>query len=158
MKTCNTYQSSEVLSVTSTLWRASNARSPGSCTAKKRHTFRYPNTCGDETGWNHVKTLTALEYSYNASAHSPCVSSSSGSGTCLLGSVGCGGASWAGALLTELEGTCLTGGGANAFFFAANADGTGAAMGGGVAVLFAVEFRREVNRFFADDVSTSPNF
>ena len=105
-----------------------------------------------------MKTLTALEYSYNASAHSPCVSSSSGSGTCLLGSVGCGGASWAEALLAELEDTCLTGGGANAFFFAANADGTGAAMGGGVVVLFAVEFRREVNRFFADDVSTSPNF
>jgi hypothetical protein len=105
-------------------------------------------------------THTALEYSYNASAHSPCVCSSSGSSicACLLGGVGCGDGSWTGILVVELEGPRLTGGGAKAFFFAANAEGTGAATGGGVAVLFAVELRREPNRFLADDVSTSPNF
>jgi hypothetical protein len=57
-----------------------------------------------------------------------------------------------------LEGPRLTGGGANVLFFAPNAEGIGAATGGGVAVLFAVEWRRELNRFLADDVSTSPNF
>jgi hypothetical protein len=65
--------------------------------------------------------------------------------------------SWEGALLV-LEGPRLAGGGANVFFFAANAEGIGAATDGGGAVLFAVEFRREPNRFLADDVSTSPNF
>jgi hypothetical protein len=101
-----------------------------------------------------------LEYSYNASAHSPYVSSSAGSSTaaCLLGREGCGDASWAGVELAELEGPRLTGGGANALFFAANAEGTGAATAGGGAVLFAVELRRDPKRFFADDVSTSPNF
>jgi len=53
-------------------------------------------------------------------------------------------------------GTRLAGGGANAFFFGANAEG---AIGGdGVADLFAVEFRKDPNKFFAEDVSTSPNF
>ena len=99
-----------------------------------------------------------LEYSYNASAHSPCVfSSGSSTCACLLGGVGAGDASRPG-VIEELGGPRLTGGGANALFFAPNAEGTGAATGGGVAVLFAVELRSEPNRFFADDVSTSPNF
>jgi hypothetical protein len=103
-----------------------------------------------------MTTLTVPEYSYNASAHSPCLFSSTGA--CLLGGVGSGVASRLGVQVEELGGPCLTGGGANAPFFAANAEGTGAATGGGVAVLFAVELRSEPNRFFADDVSTSPNF
>lgn len=58
-----------------------------------------------------------------------------------------------------MEATRLTGGGANAFFLAANAAGRGAATGGGVADLLAVELRKEPKRFFADEVSTSdPNF
>ena len=56
-----------------------------------------------------------------------------------------------------VDATRLTGGGANAFFFAANADGNGFANGGTGADLFAVEFRREPKRFLAEDVSTSPN-
>ena len=43
------------------------------------------------------------------------------------------------------------------FFFAANADGSGFDNGGVGADLFAVEFRRETNRFLGEDVSTSPN-
>ena len=39
-----------------------------------------------------------------------------------------------------------------------NEAGVGGAMVGGVAVLFAVEFRREENMFLAEDTSTSPNF
>ena len=106
-----------------------------------------------------MTALTVLEYSYNASAHSPCVfSSGSSTCACLLGGVGSGDASWPGGQVEELAGPRLTGGGANPLFFAANAEGTGAATGGGVAVLFAVELRSELNIFFADDVSTSPNF
>jgi hypothetical protein len=71
--------------------------------------------------------------------------------------VGCGEGSWAGGLIV-LEGPRLTGGGANALFLAPNAEGIGAATGGGVAVLFPVELRREPKKFLADDVSTSPNF
>lgn len=50
----------------------------------------------------------------------------------------------------------LTGGGANAPFRVSNVGGR--FIGGGGAVLAAVEPRREVNIFFAEEVSTSPNF
>lgn len=50
------------------------------------------------------------------------------------------------------------GGGANAFFFCAKAEGTGGATGGGTADLFAVEFLKEENIFFPELKSTSPNF
>ena len=48
------------------------------------------------------------------------------------------------------------GGGAKLFFLAPNAEGSGGAAGGGVAVLFALELRREANAFFAELTSTSP--
>lgn len=71
--------------------------------------------------------------------------------------VGCGDDSRAD-VDVELDGTRLIGGGANAFFFPANAGGMGAATGGGDAVLFAVELRKEVKRFLVEETSTSPNF
>ena len=43
-------------------------------------------------------------------------------------------------------------------FFAENAAGMGGATDGGVAVLFAVPCRIDMNMFFPEERSTSPNF
>lgn len=96
---------------------------------------------------------TSLVYSYIASAHSP-----SGSG-CGLGGGGGGGGDALDSLFGDdtADGTRL-GGGAKLFLICGSAAGTGAATGGGVAVLFAVPWRIDRYMFFPEVKSTSPNF
>jgi hypothetical protein len=90
---------------------------------------------------------TSLVKSYNASAHTPPLSSSGS---------GCASSSGSGAGL--VTGTRRTGGGANGLedFFPANAGGV--YIVGGGAFFAAVDPRKERNIAPADDTSTSPNF